>query len=610
MAGVATVGEPGRRTWLPILSWLPSYDVRRAGDDVLAGLVVAALAIPQSLGYAGIAGVPVQIGLYAIPLSLVAYALLGSSRILFVGPVSTVSVMSGSLVAGMLGPVEAEQRAVALTAALAIATGIVLVAAGLLRLGWAAEFLSAPIITGFVFGLVVLIVVGEVPNLLGVPGASGDVLERIGFLVGEARGFDGLTLAIGVAALVVLFLGARFAPRIPWAFVVLVASIALSSWLDLAADGVATVGRVPAGLPPVGLPGIAVGDLMPVLFGGVALALVGLGEGLSAARLFATPRDRVRPTQEFLATGAANVAVGLTSGMAVAGSLSKTATARRSGARSQAYGLLTAVVVVLVLVFFAGTLSSLPKAVLSAIVIQAVWGLMDVKALLRYRQVRRNDFVSALAALIGVLLLGPLYGLLAAIGQALLGVMYRSSRVDVDVMGKVPEEKAAWGNIRKHPERRTVSGVLVLRLDAPLFWANAEETHDRVLETLSRWPDTKALILDLEASNQLDTTSVAALDRLLRELRDQGVELYLVRCLSNVRRVLNASGFMDELPEGRLWHSISQGVRAARQDLGLKGHRPMEADADEAAVLQDYDAVEEVIATDPEDDPAEDDARR
>ena len=560
----------GLRRYLPIVGWLPGYRRRYLAGDILAGLVVAALAVPQSLGYAGIAGVPVLVGLYSIPLALIAYAALGSSPHLVVGPVSTVSVLSGSLVADMAQGDAA--RAVGLTSALALGAGVGLLIGGLARLGWAAEFMSRPIVTGFVFGLVLLIVLGEVPSLLGMPKESGDVITRAWSILTSLDQIDVLTAVVGVVSLAVLFLGAHFVPRVPWGLVVLVAGISLSSALNLTDLGVATVGAVPQGLPPIGLPDIAASDLSGVFIGGLALAMVGLAEGLSAARLFAAKEGySIDANQELIATGAANLASGVSGGMGVAGSLSKTAAMVRSGARSQVAGIIAAVIVLIVIAALAELLAPLPKAVLSAIVIQAVWGLMDVRAIRRYKSIRRNDFTSSIAAMIGVLLLGPLYGLLVAVGLAVLGVVYRSSRIDMEIMGRVPEEKAAWGSIRDHPERRTYDGILVVRLDAPLFWANATEIHDGVLAAVDADPEIRALVLDLEATSQLDTTSIDALELLLSQLEEREVELYLVRVFYQARKVLTRSGFIDKLGPDRMWHSIAAGVRAARLAANLEG---------------------------------------
>lgn len=569
---------------LPVVGWIKTYPIRYLGPDLLAGLVVAALAMPQSLGYAAIAGVPVLVGLYSIPLALIAYALFGSSPRLVVGPVSTVSVLSGSLVADLSGG--DPDRAVAMTSALALSAGVGLIIGGLLKLGWAAEFMSRPIVTGFVFGLVLLIILGEIPSLLGMPPEQGDVIARAWSIFTSLGEITPLTALVGLGALTVLFVGAKLAPRVPWGLVVLIVAIVGSGAWNLSERGVATVGEVPTGFPPFGLPGVGLADLGPIVTGGLALGLVGLAEGLSAARLLAARGNYTVDTdQELIATGAANLGSGLSGGMGVAGSLSKTAAAERAGSRTQITGVGTALIVMVAIVSLAGALSNLPKAVLSAIVIQAVWGLMDVAALRRYRQIRRNDFTSSTAALIGVLLFGPLYGLLAAIGLAVLGLVYRSSRIDLEIMGKVPDEKAAWGSIRDHPERRTYDGILVIRLDSPLFWANATQIADGVLAEVEQQDDVQAVLLDLEATSQLDTTSVDALERIRDRLATKGVELYLVRVFYMARQVLNRSGFVESLGEGRMWHSISAGVRAARKDLGInvkaRPQLPDDADMDE-----------------------------
>jgi len=566
---------------VPALDWVRSYQTRFLGADIMAGVVVAALAMPQALGYSGIAGVPVLVGLYSIPLALIAYAIFGSSPTLVVGPVSTVSVLSGSLVADISNG--DQTRAVQLTAALALAAGLVLIIGGVLKLGWAAEFMSRPIVTGFVFGLVLLIVLGEIPSLLGMPPVSGDVFARAWSILWSLGQMDPLTAAIGITSLAVLFLGARFIPRVPWGLLVLITSIAVSSAWDFAGRGVTTVGTVPTGMPPIGLPGLGFGDIGPVLAGGIALAMVGLAEGLSAARLLAAKGGySVDTDQELIATGAANLGSGLMGGMGVAGSLSKTAAAERSGSRTQITGVTAAAIAMLAILALAGLLSPLPRAVLSAIVIQAVWGLMDVAAIKHYKAVRRNDFTSSIAALIGVLLLGPLYGLLVAIGLAVMGLVYRSSRIDMEIMGKVPDEKAAWGSIRNHPERMTYDGVIVIRLDAPLFWANSSQIADGVIQLVSEAEDVTAVLLDLEATSQLDTTSVDALELIRSRLQEMGIELYLVRVFFSARQVLARSGFIAMLGEDHMYHSISAGVRAARKDLGIDGKaHPQVTDEDE-----------------------------
>jgi high affinity sulfate transporter 1 len=551
--------------------WLPRYRRSRLRSDVLAGAIVAALLVPQSLGYARIAGVPVEVGLYAVPLALLAYAVLGSSPQLIVGPASTVAIVSGSLVADIAR--DNPQDAVAITSALAIAAGITLVLAGLLRISWLAEFLSKPIVTGFVVGLTVTIIIGEVPTLLGFTKPPGDLIE---VAVGTVERLDethALTALVGSIALVMLALGRRFAPRVPWGLVTLVAAVVISRVLDLEAEGVAMIGDVPSGVPLLGLPLIPGDDLGPVIVGGMSLGLVALAEGLAATRLFATRGGyRVETDRELVGMGAANVAAGLSGGLAVAGSLSKTAMADQSGSRSQVTGLTAAGLTVVVLVAFTWVFTDLPQAVLSAIVVAAVWSLIDVAALRRYLRVRRADFVAATVGVAGVVLFGPLPGLGISIAVSLLAIVYRSASPRMEVLGKIDGEKAAWGRLRNHPDRRPVDGVVVVRLDAPLFWANASAFGDRLLAEVDEWPGTRALVLDLEATTQLDTTSADVLVHLAAKLDDIGVRLYLARVLHNVEDVLQRSGFGEVVGPERFWHSISQCVRAARRDTGLKGN--------------------------------------
>jgi high affinity sulfate transporter 1 len=554
--------------WVPAVGWFPSYDRRWLRGDLAAGVTITALAVPQALGYATIAGVPVEVGLYAIPPAMLAYALLGSSPQLIVGPVSTVSVLSGSIVAG-LHPAN-QTQAVDYTLALALGAGIVLLVAGLLKVGWVAEFLSKPIVTGFVIGLTILVIIGEVPKLLGIPTPQGDVLDRARTLVDSVGAADVRTAAIGVATLALLFGGGRFAPRVPWALIAVVVGTALSKLLDWSASDVAVVGEVPAGLPVPGLPDIPVPEFGTLLVSGGAIALVGIAEGLSAARLFATKGGyEVDADQELVATGAANLAAGLFGGFAVAGSLSKTAAAVRAQCRSQVAGLTTAVMALLAILVVAPLLSALPLAVLSAVVVHAVWGLIDRLAVQRYRQVRRLDFLAALVAAIGVLAFGPLVGLLLAVAQSVVGLVYRSTRVNVEVLGRVPGEKAAYGSIREHEERRVVEGIVVLRIGVPLFWVNASTVRDQIVECVETAPKTRAVLIDLEGTSQLDTTSADTVTELVTTLRSRRIDVYFVRVMFDVRQLLRRSGAMDVIGEDHVWHSISAAVKKARETHGI-----------------------------------------
>jgi MFS superfamily sulfate permease-like transporter len=464
-----------------------------------------------------------------------------------------------------------------------------------------AEFLSKPIVTGFVLGLTMLVILNELPHLLGVPTPEGKVVERVGAL-GSSLGrgeADLLAVVVSAVSLVVLFGGSRLVPRFPWGLLVLVGGLATSAALDLQARGVEVVGPVPRGLPTPGVPTVDPGDLTGLLTAGAALALVGLAEGLSAARLFADRNDyRIDTDQELVASGVANVACGLFGALGVAGSLSKTAAVSDARGRTQVASLAAAVLALVVGVVIAPALAVLPRAVLSAIVVNAVWKLMDFPALVRYARVRRNDIVAAVVAAVGVLAFGPLNGLLLAVAGSVLGLVFRSTRVDVEVMGEVPHEKAAWGSIRNHTERSTFPGVMVLRINVPIFWVTATPVHDSVLALVESAPDTRVVVLDLEATNQMDTTSADALSDLMATLRKRGVDLYLVRVMWPVRKALRRSGLAAELGDDHMWHSISQGVREARRVHGLHGlPAQREAPLEEEPLAADHE--EHIVAHQP-----------
>lgn len=566
MTSPSTIGN-----LVPIVRWLPKYRRTDFRPDFLAGLAVASVAIPTALGYATVAGVPVQVGLYALPAALLVYAIFASSRQVSMGPTSTVAIMSGAVVAKIMDGSTDVTRAIALTCAVAIAAGVVLMIAGLVRTGWITDLISRPVITGFTIGLSILVIVSELPHLLGVHPTSNDVFPKLTSTLEQVPDAYLPTVGVGILALAVVFVGPRIQPRVPWALLLMVAGIVGSEWLTSDMGRMETLGNIPAGLPTLGIPAVSPSDLSQIILGGASVALAGIGEGLAAGRVFATKGGyRLDSDQELLGTGLANIASGFSGGMPVSGSLSRTAAAAMSGARTQITGVVAACCVLLVLLWLTGPLGGVPRVVLSAIVIASVWPLLDWRGLLRYRQVRKTDFVAALTALFGVLLLGPLNGLLAAIGISILGITLRSSQVTVDALGKIPGEKAGWGAVDAHPDRAMKESVLVARVNAPLFWANATRAADLVLSLVDEYPETKVLVLDLEATSQMDTTAMDSLMWLLERLRARGIDMYIAHLAYRARRVLEDTPFERELGEGHMWHSISQAVRAGRDAHDLR----------------------------------------
>ena len=419
-----------------------------------------------------------------------------------------------------------------------------------------------------------LVVVGLVPQLLGTPSVRGGIgqIQQSAAILQTVYLLAWPTVIVSLIGIIIIFGGHKLFKSAPWSLILLVLGVIASEVFNLKSYGVATIGHIPSTLSGLVVPRLGVGDIIPLIVGGLAVALVGLAEGLAAARLFAQDqKTRLDSNQELLAHGAADIASGLFGGMGVAGSLSKTAAAATAGARSQMTGIIAAAISVLTLLVAAPLLAPLPSCILAVIVINAVWNLVHPKSFLHYRQIRRNDFYSALFAFGGVLLLGPLYGLILAVGLALLGLIYRSSQVKIDVLGKIPGEKAAWGSVHHHPERLTPEGVLLVRLNAPLFWVNANDAMDKIIRIVNDHPETKILVVDLTATNQLDASAAKRLESLIKVIRSKGMDIHLVLVFDQARRVLGAIGVFELLGPEHVWHAASAAVRAAR----LKSEDPL-----------------------------------
>jgi sulfate permease, SulP family len=526
---------------------LRGYRLTWLRADVVAGLTVWAVLVPESLAYATIAGVPPVVGLYAAVPALVLYALLGSSRHLVVASMSATAALSAEIVGDLTSAGSGEY--VALTAALALVTGLLGLGAGLARLGFLASFISAPVLKGFIVGLALTIVAGQLPKLFGVPKGSGNFFEQLGALVSELGDTDGATLAVGVTGLVLVLVLRRRLPLVPGSLVVVLLGIAAVALLDLDERGVAIVGPIDAGLPRFGLPDAGATDYLTLVGAAVGVLLVGYAEGLGAAKTYAARAGYdIDPNRELLGLGAANLGSGLASGMVVNGSLSKTAVNGGAGARSQLSGLTVAVLTVVTLLFLTGLFEQLPEAVLAAVVIAAVVELVDIPALRRLYRVwtprlagvygwsARADFLAALAALLGVLVFDTLPGLFIGIAVSLVLLLYRASRPHVARLAP-GTDPGSWLDLDRHPDLTPDPAVVVLRVESGLFFANADAVRDHVRAQLT--PATRAVVLDAQTAPFVDVTATEMLNQLAADLARRDVTLTLAHPVGQIRDVLD-----------------------------------------------------------------------
>lgn len=559
---------------LPIAVWLPAYDRSFLRGDALAALAVWAVLVPQAVGYAAIAGAPPQAGLFAALGAGLLYAILGTCRELDVGPSSTIAVTA----AAVLIPVVAEypeQNYTVLLAALAILTGVALVAAGVLRLGFAAEFLARPVLVGFISGIGVVVAVGQLPNLLGLTVPSGNVPEMLWWIVGALDELEWRTPVVGLVSLAALLVLRRVNPKMPWALLVAACSIALSRALDLQAKGVAVISDVPAGLPTPAIPHVGLGELTSLGGGAMALALVALAESVGTARSFAARGGyEVDGNQELVALGAANMGAGVLQGFPVDASLSRSAVAVGAGVRSRLSGLVVAVLLVVTMLFLTPLFDGLPVATLAAIIIAAVIGLIDVAGFRKLWRLDRDDARLALIAFLAVLIFGVLVGIVIAVVASLVALVQRLYRPSVAVLGRVSseaslEEDYSFRSIERHPEYVTIPGLVVFRFSGELFFANATFFRDETLRLLdAAEPPARTVLVDASAIYHLDTTAAAMLAELLDRLDARGVGFELARVTTSLRDVLRRTGLEERIgPEG-IHGSVRAGVTAFLERSG------------------------------------------
>ena len=533
--------------WLPPTRWLTEYHTAWLVADIVAGVTLAAYAIPVSLAYASLAGLPPQVGIYGYLLGGLGYALLGSSRQLAVGPTSAISLMIAGTVGAMAEGDVQRYAQIASLAAFMVATLSVI--AWLLRLSVLVKLISDSILVGFKAGAGLTIAMTQLPSLFGVKGGGHNFFDRALLLAGQLGQTQYLVLLVGAVAVLVIVLGERLLPGRPVALVVVALSIAAATLLGLPALGVPITGEIPAGLPSLAGPALRARDvegIVPLAGGCLLLAYI---EGVSAARTFAAKHGYpLDPRQELLGIGAANLAAAIGHGYPVAGGLSQSAVNDKAGARTPLALAFASITLAVCLLFLTGLLENLPKAVLAAVVLTAIYGLFDFPALLRMWHVSRLDFLAAAIALIGVLLLGILQGILLAATASILLLLARVSRPHVAFLGRVPGTNS-YSDIDRHPENEPPPGVVAFRPEASVIYVNADAVLGAVLDRL-RKPATPAIrlaVCDLSAAPYLDLAGTRMLHELHAELAARGVTLRIVGAHGAARDLLRADGVEEKV---------------------------------------------------------------
>jgi high affinity sulfate transporter 1 len=554
---------------LPILGWLPAYRREWLLPDVLAGLAVWAVMVPEGMAYSGIVGVPPITGLYTIIPPLIVYALLGTSRLLVVGPDTATGLIS-ALTVGALA-VQGTADFNTLTSTLAILIGAFFLLFGALGMGWVAAFIPTPVMRGFIEGLVLVTVIGQVPPLLGIHGTSGSFFDKLWFVLRHLPNVSPAPALTGLLSLAAMLMLRRLAPRVPATLVVAVAAMIFVGLLGGEAAGVSVVGNLPSGLPHLTLPVLDPSILWELTPGALAIVLIGYAEALGGAKAAATQGGDIDPNQELIAHGPANILSGLFGGFLVVGSLSKTSVAMAAGARTQLANLVAALLCFLTLVLLTPLFRGMPHPTLGAIVIAAMLHLSKLGYLRDLLARSHSEFAIAVIVVAGELTLGVLQGIALGVVLSLLLLIYRTSHPQGVVLGQLPGTEA-YRDVERHPEGLTFPGLLIFRPSGDLFFASIGHLGAglRAAPAASR-PPTKHVLLDAESVNVIDVTACDALLNLIKELQSQGITVAFARVRDEVRERMRRGGVEAVVGPTNFHERVTDGVRAWQQQEAPDG---------------------------------------
>jgi high affinity sulfate transporter 1 len=543
----------------PVSTELAGYPRRNGRRDVIAGITVAALAIPSAMAYAELAGLSPVAGLYALLLPAVAYAVFGSSRQLVVGPEGALALLVVAAVAPLAsGSVSAYAL---LAAMLAILVGAIAVVGRVIRLGWIADYFSRAVLVGYLHGIAIVLVCGQLGKMFGVPIEADDPIPQIREFFRELGSIHGLTVLIGFVSLAALLLLRRYVPKVPGALVVVIAGILVSYAAGLSDHGVALVGHIPSGLPSIRWPKAGLGKTIDLLPAAVGIFAVGYADAILTARSFAgRSGQHVDANQELLAFGLANVSAGFTQGFPVGASGSRTAVNEQIGGRTQLVGIIAAAATALVLLFLTGPVAQLPKACLGAVIVAAAIGLVEPDAWRALARAGRSQVVIAAVTLVGVVVFGVLQALIVAVGLSIVEVLMRSAKPHDAVLGYVPR-LGRWANVSTHPRATVTPGVVVYRLDDRLLFANARYVSGRIREAVAGAPsETKFLVFDAEGFIGIDASGIEAFEQLLTALASSRVTLVIARMKSHLEEQFTVTGLSERIGPEHLFPTVDEAV--------------------------------------------------
>jgi high affinity sulfate transporter 1 len=568
--------------WLPGARQIAGYRASWLRPDIVAGIVLATLLVPQGMAYAELAGLPAITGLYTTILCLLGYAVFGPSRILVLGPDSSLGPMIAATLLPILGSNGSPERAIALASMLALIVGAIMIGAGIARLGFVADLLSKPTQIGYMNGLALTILVGQLPKLFGFSiNANGLIDEAHKFVQGLTSGDAvGAAVAIGLVSLGLILVLGRWLPRVPGVLVAVVTAIAATSVFDLASHGVSLVGSLPKGFPPLTWPS-HISDFPLLIAGALGIALVALTDTISTASSFAARTGQeVDGNGEMIGIGAANVAAGFFQGFPVSTSGSRTAVAEQAGAKTQLTGVVGAGLIVLMLVLVPGLLKNLPNSTLAAVVIAASLSLADIPGTVRLWRQRRVEFLLSITAFLGVALLGVLQGIAVAVALSILNVFRRAWRPYQTTLGRIPGVPGQHDR-QLHPDAEQMPGLVIFRFDAPLFFANARTFREQIRRLADTKPAPAWIVIAAEPITDVDTTAADMLTDLDEELNAAGISLVFAELKDPVREKLERYQLIGPLDPDHFLPTLDAAVDAFRAKTGAEWTEPVAARADE-----------------------------